>query len=181
MPQFLLRLGSLGDLYIGEWPHALERGQRVIVRTEMGVQLAETVGPFADRISIVDAHAAATMLRATILRVTTEQDELLIRRLDRHKREAVEACRQRLIEAGSAATLLDVDQLFDGGTLVMHFLGPVDDLAQSITGQVVEQYESIVRTRHFAKLLRDGCGPSCGTQAGNGCSTQCAGCSIKCH
>ncbi len=176
MPQYLLRLGSLGQLHVGEWPHALERGQRLIVRTEMGVQLAETVGPCSDRMSMVDAHA-----RATILRATSAQDELLIRRLDRHKREAVEACRQRLIEAGSAATLLDVDQMFDGGTLVMHFLGPVDDLALPITSQVVEQYESVVRTRHFAKLLRDGCGPNCGTQEGNGCSTQCTGCSIQCH
>jgi hypothetical protein len=119
------------------------------------------------------------------LRPTTEEDELLVRRLDRHKRDAIEACRRQLAEIGSTATLLDVDQLFDGGTLVMHFLGPVDDLAQAVISKVAQQYESLVRTRHFAKLLRDGCGPECGSQqAGSpedGCSSACGGCVVKCH
>ena len=56
-------------------------------------------------------------------------------------------------ESGSSSILLDVDQLFDGGTLVMHFLGPVDEIAESVTKKVVDRYESIVRTRHFSKLL----------------------------
>jgi len=73
--------------------------------------------------------------------------------------------------------LLDVDQLLDGGTLIMHFLGPVDEIAESVTKEIAERYESVVRTRHFAKLLRDGCGPGCGTESGRGCGESCSGCS----
>ncbi len=175
MPSFLIRIGSLAELYIGQSTGSLERGQRVIVRTDRGVEMAETVAPLSPR--QIDNSVYA---RATILRTTTNEDELLIRRLDRHKREAVEACRRMLTAAGSTATLLDVDQLFDGGTLVMHFLGPVDEIAESVTRQVVQQYESVVRSRHFAKLLVDGCGPNCGTSEGQGCSSKCAGCAVSC-
>jgi hypothetical protein len=74
---------------------------------------------------------------------------------------------------------VDVDQVFDGGTLIMHFLGPVDTIAESITKGIADRYESIVRSRHFAKLLREGCGPDCGTQLG-GCEATCAGCAGSC-
>jgi hypothetical protein len=76
--------------------------------------------------------------------------------------------------------LLDVDQLFDGGTLIMHFLGPVDAIAETVTREIADRYESVVRSRHFSKLLRDGCGPDCGTEKGGGCGTSCAGCSVAC-
>ena len=152
----------------------VDRGRRVIVRTDRGVELAEVIGPYRP------TSEPAEQVRATILRPTTDEDELLIRRLERHKREAVESCRQRLAELGSTSTLLDVDQLFDGGTLIMHFLGPIDQIAQSISNEVGQQYESVVRTRHFAKLLSEGCGPDCGNGAEGSCSTGCTGCAVRC-
>lgn len=148
------------------------RGQRVILRTARGLELGEVIR---------ECHASPQKSKAArprIVRPTTDQDELLISRLERHKRRAVEACRTALERSGSTAILLDVDQLFDGGTLVMHFLGPVDAIAQSITREVAEEYESIVRSRHFAKLLIDGCGPDCGNKD-HGCAS-CAGCAASC-
>ncbi|TWT79863.1 hypothetical protein CA13_12700 [Planctomycetes bacterium CA13] len=177
MGLYLVRIGSLGSLFVAKDANlshmTLPRGTRVITRTARGVELAEVVSAFSD-----ESSPLAGVPQAEILRPTTEQDELLIRRLDRHRREAVEACREELARAGSSAVLLDVDQLFDGGTLVMHFLGEIDPLAESITKQITEQYEQVARTRHFAKLLRDGCGPDCGTVAGMGCGTTggCVGC-----
>ncbi|QDT06160.1 hypothetical protein K227x_45680 [Rubripirellula lacrimiformis] len=146
----------------------------MIARTGRGTELGEVVGPCRD-----SQKAADSMV--SVVRATTEEDELLIRRLDRHKREAVEACRAALAEAGSVACLLDVDQIFDGGTLVMHFLGTVDEVATTVTRSVAEKYESIVRSRHFAKLLKDGCGPDCGTGEGGGCGGGCSGCAVKCR
>ena len=169
MHAFFVRLGSFAEVRTGQSPVELDCGRRVLVRTARGVELGEII-------RTCPQGAAADQSLVRILRPTTDDDEMLIRRLARHKREAVEACRTELSQSGSRAVLLDVDQLFDGGTLVMHFLGPVDELAESITRKIVERYESIVRTRHFSKLLRDGCGPSCGTEAGRGCDHSCAGC-----
>ncbi len=149
----------------------LRRGRRVIVRTSRGVELGEIVRR-------CHRESVAAQSTVSILRPTTDEDELLIRRLERHKREAVEACRTELSGSGSTSILLDMDQLFDGGTLIMHFLGPVDEIAESVTKKVVDRYESIVRTRHFSKLLRDGCGPACGTEDSGGCGSNCAGCAV---
>ena len=161
----------MAEVHTGRSAVELDRGRRVIVRTSRGVELGEVVRR-------CHGESGAGQSTVSILRPTTDEDELLIRRLERHKRAAVEACRTELSESGSKSILLDVDQLFDGGTLVMHFLGPVDEVAESITKKVVDRYESIVRTRHFSKLLRDGCGPACGTEAGGGCGSSCAGCAV---
>jgi hypothetical protein len=173
---FYVRIGSLAEVHLARSPVQVERGRRVLVRTRRGLELAEVAGPH--RSTPTAGPRKADQAITLIVRPTTNEDELLIRRLERHKREAVEACRRALAESGSHSMLLDVDHLLDGGTLLMHFLGPVDTIAESITTRIVAQYESIVRTRHFAKLLRDGCGPGCGTENGSGCGSSCEGCSI---
>lgn len=172
MHAFFVRIGSLAEIHSARSPMELDRGRRVIVRSPRGIELGEVAGP-SQNDSALDSSVR-------IIRPTTDEDELLIRRLQRHKREAVEACRAALTESGSPAMLLDVDQLFDGGTLIMHFLGPVDAIAEKVTKEIADRYESIVRSRHFSKLLRDGCGPDCGTTNGGGCGSSCAGCSVAC-
>ncbi|GAA5505121.1 hypothetical protein [Novipirellula caenicola] len=184
MSHYYVRIGVFGDIFVGQ-PTAssvtseFSYGMRVIVRTARGVELGTILGEAQQAASLsVDAAAKMPMIR--LIRQTTREDELLIRRLERHKREAVEACRAALAESGSTAVLLDVDQVFDGGSLVMHFLGDVDETAEAITKEITERYESIVRTRHFAKLLGEGCGPGCGTaESENGCGSGCAGCAVK--
>ena len=170
-------------MFTASAPGQFEPGRRVLVRTSRGVELGQVAAPAPTRSDepAIDAAASdgqAAAASIAILRGTTAEDELLIRRLEKHKRRAVESCREALLEAGSASTLLDVDQLFDGGTLLLHFLGPVDPVAQQVTQSVVERYESIVRSREFAKLLSVGCGPGCGTDQGGGCSGSCAGCAV---
>jgi cell fate regulator YaaT (PSP1 superfamily) len=167
-----LRIGSLAEIHAAQAAAPLDSGRRVIARTTRGVELGHVVGPCR-------THGKAQLV-TQVLRPTTQEDELLIRRLDRHKRRAVQSCRAALRDAGSPVTLLDVDQLFDGGTLVMHFLGDVDQQAREITDAVASQYESIVQTRHFAKLISDGCGPDCGTKLGGGCSGSCGSCAVGC-
>lgn len=172
MPRYYVRIGALAEIHHADGPAGLQTGRRVIVRTHRGAELGQIT-------AAVRQVEPLPPCSTRILRPTTDQDELLLKRLERHKRRAVEACRNSLREAGSASTLLDVDQIFDGGTLLMHFLGPVDEIAQSISQRIVEEYESVVRSRHFAKLLRDGCGPGCGTEQAAGCSgsSQLGGCS----
>lgn len=183
MHRYFVRLGSLGEIQTAHSPRSLPRRQRVLVRTDRGVELGEIAGIAGGGSDPAVAGGGPGPAIAEVLRQTTREDDLLIERLERHKREAVEACRKTLAEAGSRSVLLDVDQLFDGGTLVMHFLGPVDAVAEAVTEQVVGRYEAIVRTAEFAKLLSEGCGPDCGTEEGSGCGGGCAGCAVAaaCH
>lgn len=115
-----------------------------------------------------------------IVRKTTVEDELLLSRLEKHRCSAMEECRRELAEAGSTAVLLDVDQLFDAGTLIFYFLEPVEPATQTLVERLASRYESRVRSRHFAKLVGEGCGPGCGTKDahGGGCSGACAVCVV---
>ncbi len=174
MQCYYVRVGALGEIHLAEGDSSLEPGQRVIVRTARGVELGWIAAPL--RRLAADRSGNASIKTAHVLRPTTPQDELLLKRLERHKRRAVEACRSALAASGSNATLLDVDQIFDGGTLVMHFLGDADEQAEAVTAQVAAEYEAVVRSRHFAKLLQDGCGPGCGTAEAGGCGEN-GGCS----
>ncbi len=179
-----VRIGALSEVHLAHCPLILPRGRRVIVRTSRGTELAEIIRCVTNSATKNSSSPEESRNRpvsheptASVLRPTTKEDELLLQRLERHKREAVEACQTALAASESQSILLDVDQLFDGGTLVLHFLGSVDTLAESITREITERYESIVRTRHFSKLLSDGCGPNCGEQD-SGCGSGCSGCSI---
>jgi hypothetical protein len=178
MHTYFVRIGSLAEVHAALSPLSLPRGRRVIVRTPRGVEVGVVISRCQSQAPTLAAHIGP-LLR--IVRPTTEQDELLIGRLSRHRREAVEACRGELARCGSSAILLDVDQLFDGGTLILHFLGPVDALAESVRESIVQRYEAIVRTRQFAQLLQEGCGEGCGTDRGGGCGAACSGCEAACH
>lgn len=167
MTRYFVRVGALGDLVIASAMIGYERGRRVILRSKRGIEIAEVVAPCDQSL------AGKTAFR--IIRPTTDSDERLATRLEKHKREAVEACRVRLDKSGSQSILLDVDQFLDGATLKLHFLGDVDAMAQSIADEVAEQYEAVVKTDHLADLLRDGCGTDCGSES-SGCGS-CAGCS----
>ncbi len=128
----------------------------------------------------VSEDAQADIFVSTIIRKTTVEDELLLSRLEKHRRTALDECRRELADAASTAVLLDVDQLFDAGTLIFYFLDELEPASEELVQRLAERYESRVRSRHFAKLINEGCGPGCGTQDahGGGCSRACAVCVV---
>lgn len=111
-----------------------------------------------------------------ILRRLTPEDRWLIDQLRRHRDRAVRHCQRALADAGFNGCLLDVDQQFDGGRLILHFLGPAD-VGREITDPIIRQYESIVRSTRLAERLTRGCGPNCGTSDSD-CKGSCAGCAV---
>ena len=150
---------------------ALERNDRVLVRTNRGLEIASVLGPVKG-----DAVAKTAV---NVLRTADEQDEILVGRLERDKPTAIEKCRVHLAELGSSSTLLDIDHLFDG-TLILHFLGDVDEIAESSKTKIAEVYESIVQSQAVAQQLAEGCGPDCGTKTGGCSSGGCGSCKVKC-
>lgn len=194
MRTYFVRIGPLGDWVrcrsVAGRSH--QRGDRVICRTPRGLEIGEiasacepdletapdarvalggqvagwSLGPLSD----ATAPAEKLSPEATIVRPMTPEDELLALRLERHRREAVDDCRQWLADSGEDAILLDVDQLFDSGTPIFYFLQAPSQQdsrgqASDLIARLAERFESRVRTGHFAKLLAEGCGPGCGTDA----------------
>jgi cell fate regulator YaaT (PSP1 superfamily) len=162
MQNYFVRIGAWGDVARcrAAGGESYRRGTRVICRTPRGLE----IGQVTAECDFSDTEDAAEIGEsfATILRATTAQDELLISRLEKHRCDAIRECRKCLAEAGSAAVLLEVDQVFDAGTLVFYFLNPPDESDTQLVERLAASYESRVRSGHFAKLLAQGCGPGCG-------------------
>lgn len=163
---YLVRIGSFGAVVrCSLVDHVTySRGTRVVCRTERGIEIGQLI-------AIVPATEPG---EGVILRRTAAEDELLEARLLKYKAQAVQRCQAALTNESSETTLLEVDQLLDGRTLIFYFLGPVTPGVQALTDRLAEEYERKVRTRHFAKLLAEGCGPGCGTKDAGGCG----GCAV---
>lgn len=184
MPHFFVRIGAMGEVHPATSTRNFARGEKVILRTGKGLQWGRVLGERVNPLSVPpktppDKPASTPDVEpVAVLRAVTDQDEMLIRRLQKRKPRAIESCRQLLAESGSKSILLDVDQLFDGGALVMHFLGPVDSQAEALASTVAASYESVVQTSKLARQLTEGCGPDCGTQEGAGCGSACSTCAV---
>ena len=181
---YLVQVGFAGDCFVAEYAQneiggepalpTLHHRDRVLVQTPRGVELGTVMNYLA--------NASSSGLR--ILRRLTREDSMLIKRLHQHKTEAVRRCQKLLAASESEAILIDVDHLFDGNSLVLHFLGPVDALGRELTDEIVRQYEAEVQSIRLSELMNKGCGPGCGTDSaeGGGCGTVggCESCSVGC-
>ena len=119
----------------------------------------------------------------TLVRRVTDDDRMLIRRLQKNRSRAIDQCSEWIRQHQFSAMLLDVEHLFDGESLYFYFLGDVEPELEKLTSELAETYESKVRFRKFTEALLNGCGPDCGTKdcSSDGCST-CAlsgGCKSK--
>lgn len=174
-PSHLVRVGAMGQVGLFGSSDAVcyPRGSRVVLRTPRGLEVGQVLsapGP------IHESRPAD----GSILRGMTSQDELLEERLLRHRDEAYLACQRKLLDLGLNVSLMDVEHLFDGQTLVFYFLGADDPRLEAITTELADAYETKVQFRSFAQALTEGCGPGCGTEAaaGGACDSCGAGCAI---
>ncbi len=170
--QHLVRVGALG--HVGRFTAVdavrYPRHARVVVRTGRGLELGEVLaGPEGPDDGPADG---------SILRGVTVEDQLLAARLEKHRQAAFEACAARLLEMNSAAVLMDVEHLFDGGTLLFYFLGEMTPELESLTADLAELYETQVQFRRFTNAVTEGCGPDCGTDAAAGCKTCATTCAV---
>ena len=171
----LVRLGPFG--HVGRFATAdgarVPRHARVVCRTSRGLEVGEVLATGCDVTGNPDG---------TLLRRVTISDELLLTRLERHKRQAFSACQQLLRAREIPAVLVDVEHLFDGRGLYFYFLGETTPQLEEVTAELAEVYDAEVQFRRFSETLVSGCGPGCGTEeaAGNGCGTGgCASCAVS--
>ena len=166
--QHLVRLGALGQ--VGRFAAVdgvtYPRNRRVICRTSRGLEVGEILTSLED-----DQNAAD----GAVLRAVTVEDDLLIVRQQRNRDDAYQACSSLLAQRGIDAVLVDVEQIFDGGSLYFYFLGEVTPEVEALTGELASAYEAKVQFQQFADLVTAGCGPACGTEQAAGCGS--AGCS----
>ena len=165
-------LGHVGRFFSADATR-YPRSSRVIVRSVRGLEIGEVLTEPEPTGAVASTHGQ-------ILRRMTIEDELLEARLEKHRHEAFEACTALLAEHRIAASLIDVEHLFDGQGLFFYFLGIVPPATESLTRQLAEAYETTVEFRQFVKTLEEGCGPGCGTEEakGQGGCESCTSCAV---
>ena len=175
----LLRVGALGRVgrFTAVDAVSYPRGTRVICRTSRGLEVGEILGP-------TEYDPDRWQTDGSILRGVTVADDLLLARQRKNRDQAFTACRELLAQRGSSAVLMDVEQLFDAGTLYFYFLGDVSADDEALTAELAEAYDSRVAFRQFAKTVETGCGPGCGTEDAVGfCGTSggssCSSCAVS--
>ncbi|MEZ6073315.1 MAG: PSP1 C-terminal domain-containing protein [Pirellulales bacterium] len=191
MSLHLVRVGALAEIgrFCASDARRYRRGTRVVVQTHRGLEVGTVLTP-VDAAMPVDSNkndaagnvgdAGHVQHDGTLVRALTVEDELLRARLESRRQQAFDACCDKIAELGLAVTLLDVEQLFDGRSLVFYFLEePPPELDEALAA-LAETYEATAELRRFADTLTSGCGPDCGTEAaaGHGCDGCAAGCAV---
>ena len=138
-------------------PCATREGARVIVRTGRGLETGEVLAPCespVERGQRRRGHSAGNDGRGPASRSAAGEES----------RPRFGLCQRRLRDLGVAATLTDVELLFDGRSLYFYFLGEVTPAVEAITQKLAETYDSVAELRKFADTMTAGCGPGCGTE-----------------
>jgi len=164
----LVRVGVMGHVgrFVAVDALTYPRGARVVCRTCRGLEIGAVLGQLLRPADDVGSDG-------TVLRSVNDQDELLVQRLDRFRHEAFESCVIELEKRGLAATLVEVEHLFDGESLYFYFLGDVPHEVEGITNQLADAYDAQAQFRQFTDAVTKGCGPGCGTDEGPGCNSAC--------
>ncbi|MEK6248025.1 MAG: PSP1 domain-containing protein, partial [Planctomycetales bacterium] len=132
--QHLVQVGILGQ--IGRFTSvdavSYRRGMQVICRTSRGIEIGQVLSPVTQTNNGQprDGQPNNGQPRngesdGSILRGVTVEDQLLVSRLDKNKREAFAACQTELANRQLEATLIETEQLFDGQSIYFYFLGQV--------------------------------------------------------
>jgi cell fate regulator YaaT (PSP1 superfamily) len=171
----LVRVGSFGQIgrFVASDGSIYPRAARVVLRTHRGLEIGEVL---AQPAAIGDDGTND----GAIVRGMTIEDELLQARLDKNRQAAHEACAARLQQLQLSVSLMDVEHLFDGQTLVFYFLGRQPPELEPLVAELAEVYDANVQFRAFAETVTQGCGPGCGTDeaTGGGCTSCAAGCAV---
>ena len=95
------------------------RGDRVIVHTDRGVEVGE----------VLEAASSVAGKRPTgeLLRVMSDEDQREQQRLESAHLSALRTCEELVAERKLPITIVDVEQLFDSQTIIVHYLGELTE------------------------------------------------------
>ena len=184
----LVRFGVMGHVgpFVAVDAARYPRQQRVIVRTARGLEVGEVVAPPEGLLEepprptrvTTNGNLTGPPPAGALLRQMTVEDELLSARLEQNRNEAFEACAEHLKKQRVPATLIDIEQLFDGRRLFFYFLGEVPPEIEGSLNTLARRYDAVANVRQFAETLASGCGPGCGLASPGGSCDACNGCTL---
>ena len=118
---YLVRYGALGHVgrvgSVNQIP--CRRGNRVVVNTDRGVELADVLEAPKDGAGCSNQERPA----GELLRVATEEDRQREADLGDLHRRVLNASEELISQRGLSITAVDAEQLFDSQTIIVYYLG----------------------------------------------------------
>lgn len=158
MASYIVRYGAMRLLgvFAPSGDHAYQRGTRVIVRTERGLEAGEVLCEAKP-----DAHQPSQAATAgQILRPMTADDANELRRMHAQERQEFQVCLQCIAKLGLPMQLVGVEHIFGGERVIVYYLadGRVDfrELVKMLASEFQTRIEMRqIGVRDEAKLLAD--------------------------
>lgn len=157
--QYIVRFGAmrlLGVFSSSREGNHFSRGDRVIVRTERGLEIGEILLEASERVLsyLIDPP------QGQILRRMTVDDEREATRIRRQATEEIKTCERIVSELGLQMELVDVEHVFGGERIIVYYLadGRVDfrELVKRLAAEFHTRIEMRqIGVRDEAKLLAD--------------------------
>lgn len=164
--QYIVRFGAmriLGVFSSNREGDRYARGDRVIVRTERGLEIGEVLLEASERV----LSRLNDPPQGQILRRMTADDEREATRIRRQATQEIEICERIVAELGLQMDLVDVERVFGGERIIVYYLadGRVDfrELVKRLAAEFHTRIEMRqIGVRDEAKLLADygDCGQS---------------------
>lgn len=158
MASYVVRFGAMRVLgvFSPADDHAYSRGERVIVKTERGLEVGEVLCEATPRASA----ALSNPPKGQILRVMTPEDANELKRIQAHQRQEFRICQECIAKLGLEMELVDVEHLFGGERVIVYYLadGRVDfrELVRVLAGEFQTRIEMRqIGVRDEAKLMAD--------------------------
>ncbi len=157
MPRYVVRYGSMRSLGVFSTRSGdrFARGHQVIARTGRGQESGEVLCEATDEVA-----SQMKDNRGQILRLSTHDDEVELRKLHEQQQKELEVCRQRVAELGLAMELIDVEHLYGGERVVFYYLAEDRVDFRELVKQLAKDFQTRIEMRQIgvrdeAKLLAD--------------------------
>ena len=132
------------------------RGQKVVIRSDRGLEMGEVLCPATDR----TAHFLENPMRGEILREAAHEDLERDASLPGKQRDGLDACREFIAKRHLQMDLVDVEAILGGERLVFYYLAEkrvdfrdlVKDLARAFQTRIEMRQ---IGVRDEAKILAD--------------------------
>jgi len=151
---------------------AYQRGDRVVVRTEQGMELGVVL------CAVTPGHRRflSRTAQGQLLRQASSDDEHAAGQQQQRGERLFDDCRRLAADLGLTLQVLDVEVLLDGRRAVVHFLGQPDCDPRPLARALTRQHDLVLDLQNLAlprAASEESCGrPGCG--GGGGSCTSCA-------
>jgi hypothetical protein len=185
--EYLLSYGALGDFgrFYPVTPLACRRGQRAVVRTARGLEMATVLSEARPG----HAHFLPNTTVGQLLRLATADDDEAERRRRDDARRVFEEARALAVALALPLEVIDAEALLDGEHAIVHHLRWADFDPRPFVSALSRTFNAHIALFDLTTPAapgeaehEHGCGrPGCGSESGGGCGTGdgCSTCGLK--